>query len=195
MTDCLQDAVARIRAVGEVICEEQMYCFPGFDSIEDDPDDFFSERGVEFDGVLFVRFPARLLYKPIPMEEIEEEEQLLGVELPTDYKSLLATFGEFYVPGDHIGSVLYRPIDAHEDSGNYGYPDSAVTALTIARYNDVSDGNAIGYICQDGRVLPQLFRFEHELQYDSANPMRNVQKVGESLSQFLIEYLDRNHPD
>jgi hypothetical protein len=191
MDNQIERVLKCIGRVADEICERQMYCFPGFDPETDDPTDFFAARGIEFDGELFVRFPTSQLFAPIPKADLLAEAKTLGLTLPADYVEILSTFGSFTPPGNDIWSPVLRPTEACSFATGYGYPEIPIAALAIADFNNVSDGNAIGFLCDRGVVEPTLFRFEHENQFDPDEPRANVKPIADSLAEFLISYLEK----
>jgi hypothetical protein len=56
MSNSLEAVIERIRFIGDDSCVNQMYIWPGFDPIDPDPAAFFRERGIDFDGELFIRY-------------------------------------------------------------------------------------------------------------------------------------------
>lgn len=191
MENRIEQVMKCIRSVADVICERQLYCFPGFNPELHDPIDYFAAQGVDFDGELFVRFPTSRLFEPIPKADLLAEAKTLGLTLPADYVAILSTFGSFTPPGNDIWSPILRPTDAFRYAKSFGYSKAPITALAIADFNDVSDGNAIGFICDGGVVESALFRFDHEIQFDPKQPSANVRPIADSLSEFLLWYLEK----
>src|SRR5688572_18231073 len=85
MDNRIERVIKCIRGAADVICERQMYCYPGFDPELHDPIDFFAAQGIDFDGELFVRFPTSRLFAPIPKTDLLAEAKTLGLTLPSDY--------------------------------------------------------------------------------------------------------------
>jgi len=181
-----------IGRAADVICETQMYCFPGFDHEAHDPDEYFEAQGIEFDGNLFVRFPTSRLFAPIPTADLLAEAKTLGLSLSAEYIAILSSFGSFIPPGNDISCPIMRPTVACDYATHYGYPETPITALAIADLNDVSDGNAIGFLCEQGIVERTLYRFDHESRFDPDQPRANVRPIADSLADFLCSYLEKN---
>jgi len=191
MSDSLEAAIAKIRSIADEYCETQMYYWPGFDPEDPNPEDFFEREGIQFDGILYIRFPVKRAFNPIPLEQIEAEEHSLGARVPEDYKTLLHTFGAFHIPGP-AEICLMSPAKAFRTTqGRWCVEDAPLSALAISEFSDRSDGNNIGFLRNGDRYGDELFEFDHELRYRGDDPKLWTEKVAASLSDFLIEYLDR----
>ena len=192
MLNSLELAIAKIRSIGDAHCQNQMYVWPGFNPMDPDPEAFFKKQGIDFDGLLFIRYPVKRTFRPLPAALISDEERSLEVKLPGDYKTLLEMFGEFHLPGK--ASVCIRaPARALAlTRGAWCYEGKPLSALAISNFNNTSDGNSIGYIREGNCFRPELFEFDHELLYEGDNPALWTRKVGDCLADFLLEYLDRN---
>jgi len=193
MSNSLEIAIEKIRSIGDLYCENQMYIWPGFHHDDPDPEAFFRQEGIEFDGELFIRYPVKRTFNPIPMDQIEDEERELSVSLPIDYEVLLHHFGEFHLPGS-ANITLVSPAEALKTTYfafwcNAGGP---LSALAISPYNATSDGNCIGFLRDGDSFQPAIYEFDHELVDTGKNPSLWTKRIGDSLADFLLEYLDRH---
>ena len=191
LPDSLEAAIAKIHAIANEYCENQIYVWPGFDPIDPDPDKYFRQHRVEFDGELFIRYPVKRTFDPIPMDRIKEAERSLGANLPGDYKVLLEKFGPFHLPGD-ADIRIQSPMDAlRATRACWCYEDKPLSVLAISPYNATSDGNAIGYIRQGDSFGPSIYEFDHELVHMADSPSLWTHKVADCLADFVLDYLDR----
>lgn len=192
MSNSLEAAIRKIDALGNEYCVNQMYRWPGFDPRHPDPATFFSAGRIEFDGDLFIRYRVKETFNPLSVERIEAEEGMVGASLPNDYKVLLQTFGEFHLPGA-AGICIESPAKALKTTrGTWRYEGEPLRALAISSYNDTSDGNSIGFIRDGDSFQPALFELCHELRSRGDDPSLWTKKLGDSLSDFLLEYLERD---
>jgi hypothetical protein len=191
MSSLLDTAIAKIRSIASEYCENQMYVWPDFDPMEPDPATFFRQRGIEFDGDLFIRYPVRITFNPIPLTSLESEGRAIGIELPRDYQVLLQEFGEFHLPGP-AGIQFESPAHALQTTrGHWCLSDGELTALAISPYNETGDGNSIGFVRRGNVFEPAIFEFAHELVQPGAAPETWTRKISDSLAEFILEYLDR----
>ncbi len=186
----IQTAIAKIRSIGDEYCENQVYIFPDYDPHQDDATALCKRLCIPFTDDLMVRYPAKRTFCPILRAKIDANEASLGITLPEDYKKLLETFGEFHLPGK-ASVCLKSPLNALEATRcAWCYEGKPLTVLAISSYNNTSDGNSIGYIRDGNLFRPELFEFKHELLYGNDDPSLWTRKVGESLADFLITYLE-----
>ncbi len=180
---------AKIRSIGDVHVQNQMYVWPDFDPMDRRPKAFFKKRGIEFDGVLYIRYPVNKTIDPLSQAQLDQQERSLGLHLPVDYKQLLLSFGPIHLPGN-ANVIITSPADALQltrDSWCYG--DKPLTVLAISSYNCTCDGNSIGFIRSGDLFQPEVYEFNHELLYKADDPRLWTRKVGNSLTGFLLEYL------
>ncbi len=186
----LDDAIAKIRSIGHVICENQGYVFPDYDHMNCDATVVCEILGIPFTDDLFITYPAERTFAPISEAEIADEEVEIGVRLPLDYKRLLIEFGEFHLPGN-AAICLERPLRAVYTSQGAWQIDENLSALAISSYNVESDGNSIGFIRRNDRFGDELFEFDHELRYHGDDPTLWTKKLAGSLAEFIISYLSQ----
>jgi hypothetical protein len=192
MADTLEAAIARIHAVGNEFCESQMYDWPGFTPRDPDPARFFKQEGIEFDGVLFIRYPVKKTFKPVPRNQIEEEERSVGATLPSDYKRLIENFGAFHLPGK-ANVAFESPAEALKTTrARWCYAGKPLSVLAISKYHATSDGNSLGFIREGDSFGMSLYEFDHERVHVGDDPSLWTRKIGDSLADFVLEYLRRN---
>lgn len=180
----------KIRSIADDYCESQMYCWPGFDPMDPDPGAFFHKLRIEFDGDLFIRYPVKNTFCPMTHEAILEEESKVGVLLPTDYKLLLAEFGSLHLPGA-ANIAIKRPIEALRSTRSMWCSEGTpLNALAISSYNHEADGNSIGFIRDGSKFSSIIFQFDHELAYKEEESSLWSKPQAESLSEFLLGYLE-----
>lgn len=191
MPEDLDRLIEQIRAIGDEYCENQMYWWPEFNPREDDPDAFFKEQGIKFDGELFIRYRVKRTFRPIPAAELGQQEQALGVALPHDYKVLLQQFGPLHLPG-RACIALESPKEALRTTrGRWCNEDKPLSVLAISPYWETSDGNSIGFIRNGDAFQPAVYEFNHELVYEGDDPTLWSVRRGDSLAEFLLEYLNQ----
>lgn len=191
MSNSLEAAIQKIHAIADVVCENQMYFWPGFDPLDDDPAKFFRKHKIEFDGDLFIRYPVKATFHPLTKSQIEKEERELGFTLPSDYKTLLQTFGEFHLPGT-ASICLNAPAAALQSThSQWCEPDEPLCVLAISSYWQSSDGNSIGYVRAGDALGCELFEFNHELRYEGNDPVLWSKRISNSLADFVLEYLGK----
>lgn len=191
MSDSFDSLAAMIRSMSDEYCENQMYLWDGFDPMDPNPKAFFRKCKIEFDGELFIRYPVKRTFDPIPQTELAHQENFLGIELPTDYKQLLLEFGQVHLPGK-AKIIIESPEQALKTTRRgwcgEGQP---LSALAISRYNMWSDGNSIGFLRYGDKFQSAVYEFDHELRYKGDDPSLWSKQVGESLAEFLLGYLSR----
>ena len=179
----------KIRSIANEYCESQMYCWPEFTPMAN-PKKFFRKLGIEFDGVLFIRYPVKKTFCPMMVEKIMEEEEKIGVLLPTEYKSLLEEFGGVHLPGN-ANVAIDTPMEALRNTrGTWCYEGKPLSVLAISSYNLDADGNSIGFIRKGSEFSPVLYEFDHELVYKGDDPSLWSRPLAETLSDFLLSYLE-----
>lgn len=168
-----------------------MYVWPGFDPVDPNPGSFFKQRGIEFDGTLFIRYPVKRTFSPLSEDQLDQQEQFLGATLPQDYRQLLQQFGPVHLPGK--AAIIIKPPDEaiRTTRAAWCYEDTPLSVLAISGYNRTCDGNSIGFIRSGGLFQPEVYEFNHELRYDGDDLHLWTRKVGDSLADFLLEYLNR----
>jgi hypothetical protein len=191
MSSTFDSLVAKIRSIGEAYCENQMYVWPGFDPLDPKPRSFFKNRGIKFDGDLFIRYLVKQTFSPLSEDQLDLQEHSLGVILPVDYKQLLQHFGPVHLPGK-ANIIIKSPEEAIKTTlATWCYEGTPLSVLAISSYNQTSDGNSIGFIRSGDRFQPEIYEFDHELYRHGDNPGLWTRKVGESLADFLLEYLNQ----
>ena len=189
MSSKFDSLAEKIRSIGEVECENQMYVWPGFDPEDPNPKRFFKKLEIKFDGDLFIRYPVKKTFSPIPAEQLNRQERALGVTLPDDYRQLLQQFGPVHLPGN-ANIVIDSLEDAIKTSrARWCHKGKALSALAISSYNLTSDGNSIGFIRSVDVFQSEVYEFDHELVHQGNDPRLWTKKVGKSLADFLLEYL------
>jgi hypothetical protein len=186
----LEDAIAKIRSVGQHLCENQGHVFPDYDHMNGDATAVCERLGIPFTDDLFIEYPTERTFCPIDEADIAQEEQELGVRLPSDYKTLLNVFGEFHLPGNAV-ICIESPLHAAHTSQGAWQIDENLTALAISSYNVHSDGNSIGFLRQGDRFGDELFEFNHELRYHGDDPTLWTKRLASSLSEFIVSYIDQ----
>jgi len=181
--------IAKIHSIGNEYCKSQMYSWPGFDPMEPNPKKFFRKLGIKFDGDLFIRYPVKRTFRPMPVERIEAEEREIEVALPGDYKSLLAEFGDVHLPGD-AGIAIATPLKALKMTrGAWCSEAEPLSILAVSPFNRNSDGNCLGFIRKGSEFMPEVYEFRHELLYHGDDPALWSKLIADSLSDFLFDYL------
>lgn len=186
----LDDAIAKIRSIGHLICENQGHVFPDYDHMNCDATAVCERLGIPFTDDLFLAYPADRTFAPISEAEITQEEAELGVQLPDGYKRLLIAFGEFHLPGN-AAICIERPLRAAYTSQGAWQVDENLNALAISSYNVNSDGNGIGFIRRNDRFGEEVFEFNHELRYHGDDPTLWTKKLAGSLAEFVVSYVDQ----
>ena len=186
----IEDAIATVRAFGHVVCENQGHVFPDYDHMNCDATAVCERLGIPFTDDLFLAYPAERTFDPIDEAEIDAEQDELGVKLPTDYKRLLAEFGELHLPGT-AAICFERPLRAVYTSQGAWQIDETLSALAISSYNVDSDGNSIGFIRRNDRFGDEVFEFNHELRYHGDDPTLWTKKLAGSLAEFIVNYLNK----
>lgn len=186
----IETAIALISSIGDEYCENQAYIFPEYDPSECDATALCKRLGIPFTDDLMIRYPANRTFKPLTHKAIAQEERALGATLPSDYKTLLETFGEFHLPGDE--SLCFKvPAAAARSTQQNWTQQLPLSALAISSYHKTSDGNCIGFIRNGPNFGDELFEFDHELVYQGEDPKLWSRKLADSLSAFLVGYLRR----
>ncbi len=158
--------------------------------MDPNPKKFFRRLGIEFDGNLFIRYPVKKTFNPMKVERILEEENKIGVSLPTEYKSLLEEFGGVHLPGD-ANIAIDTPIEAMRTTrGVWCYEGKPLSVLAISYYNRDADGNNIGFIRKGSEFSSIVYEFDHELLYQGDDPSLWSRPLADTLSEFLLNYLD-----
>ncbi|MFN3153432.1 SMI1/KNR4 family protein [Bremerella sp.] len=189
MTRAIDLAIDRIRAIGSHVCENQVYVFDDYDPHECDPTAVCQRLGIPYSDELFLSYPAERTFDPIPWAQIEAEEQQLGATLPDDYKTLLATFGRFHLPG-RASICLRSPVDSSEVGQDaWSIPENGI--LAISNYMQESDGNMIGFIRNGEQFAPELYEFSLDLRWMTSSDQPWQIKRADSLADFVIQYLDQ----
>jgi hypothetical protein len=190
MSQALDSLIAKIHSLSEKRCKNQMYVWPGFDPMDPDPGKFFKRLGIKFDGSLFISYPVKMTFAPLSKEELIQQERSLGVQLPDDYKELLQQFGPVHLPGS-ADVILQSPQEALASTrAAWCYQGKPLSVLSISSYNRTSDGNSIGFIRKGNLFGPEIYEFDHELLYHGDDPNLWTRKAGDSLAEFLLEYLN-----
>lgn len=190
MSGAFDSLAVKIRSLGEACCENQMYVWPGFDPTHPNPRGFFKKLGIKFDGVLFIRYPVEKTFAPLSREELDQHERSLGVHLPVDYKQLLQQFGPVHLPGE-ANIIIEPPQEALKTThAAWCYEGTPLSVLAISSYNLTSDGNSLGFIRNGEMFDPEVYEFDHELFHNGDDPHLWTKKVGDSLADFLLEYLN-----
>jgi hypothetical protein len=189
MSRNLNALVSKIRSLSEEFCENQMYVWPGFDVNDPNPRKFFKKYGIEFDGELFIRYPVKRTFNPIPAKQLERQEKAMGAILPGDYKTLLLEFGTFHLPGN-AGIMMKSPRDALKTTQSaWCFGEMPLSALAISPYSQSSDGNSIGFLSKGAAFQRGLYEFQHDLRFQGDDPSLWTRKVSNSLADFLLQYL------
>jgi hypothetical protein len=190
MSRAFDSLAAKISSLSEARCENQMYVWPGFDPMNPNPGKFFKKLGIKFDGDLFISYPVKITFAPLSKEELVHQERLLGIELPLDYKLLLQRFGPVHLPGG-ANIIIESPQEALKTTrAAWCYEGKPLSVLAISSYNRTSDGNSIGFIRNGNSFGPEIYEFDHELVHNEDDPKAWTKKAGDSLAEFLLEYLD-----
>ena len=181
----------KIRSIGEVYCENQMYVWPGFDPEDPNPRKFFKKLGIKFDGDLYIRYPVKKTFSPIAGDQLDQQERSSGLAIPDDYRQLLEQFGPVHLPGN-ANIVINSLQEAIETTrACWCYKCDSLSALAISSYNQTSDGNSIGFIRIGDSFQSEIYEFDHELVYQGKDPRLWTRKVGDSLADFLLKYLNQ----
>jgi len=189
MSRAFDSLAEKIRSIGEEYCENQIYVWPGFDREDPNPKKYFKKLGIKFDGDLFIRYPVKKTFSPVSAEQLDQQEHALGVTLPNDYKQLLQHFGPVHIPGNAY--IVIEPLQkAIQKSRGWCREGTPLSVLAISSYYQTCDGNSIGFI-RSGEVFgPEIFEFGHELVHEGDDPRLWTRKLGDSLAEFLLEYLN-----
>lgn len=181
-------AIERIRAISHELCKNQVYVFDDYDPHECDPTAVCERLGIPYSEELFLEYPVERTFEPLTAAQIVVEEEQLGATLPEDYKTLLATFGKFHLPGT-ASFCLWAPTDAAQVGEEaWSVPDNGI--LAISTYMQESDGNMIGFIRAGDHFAPELYEFSSDLRWmdDPDQPWQI--KRADSLAEFVIQYLN-----
>jgi hypothetical protein len=185
----LDEAVARIRGVADVYCENQVYVFPDYDHENYDATKVCKRLGIPVSDELFLRYPAGRTFKPLLQKSIEAGERALKAKLPADYKELLRQFGEFHLPGEEVICFDGPEAAARATRGCWIF-EGPLTALAISSYHKTADGDSIGFLRTGEMFGDDLFHFQHELRKDGSDPRQWSRKIASSLSEFIVGHLD-----
>ena len=178
--------------MGDVYCVRQMYDWPGFDQMHPNPKKYFKRLGIEFDGNLFIRFPMKLTFNPIAVDRIVEEERTIGVLLPIEYKLVLEEFGRVNLPVT-ADVTIETPLEAVSNTRcAWWRSEKPLPMLAISTFNTTSDGNGIGFIRTGSQFSPVVYEFSLGLLDDGDDPLRWARPLANSLSEFLLNYLDES---
>ena len=183
----VEDAIAKIRSVGHIMCENQGHVFPDYDHMNGDATAVCERLGIPFTDDLFIEYPTERTFFPIDETEIAQEERELGVRLPTDYKRLLNVFGEFHLPGNAV-ICIEAPLRAAYTSRGAWQIDESLNALAVSSYNVNSDGNSIGFLRQGERFGDEIFEFNNELRYHGDDPKLWTTRLAGYLAEFIVSY-------
>ena len=179
----------RIRSLGDAFCENQMYVWPGFDPEDPNPRKFFRKLGIKFDGDLFIRYPVKKTFSPISGDQLNQQERSLGLKIPDDYRQLLQQFGPVHLPGN-ANIVINSLQEAVKTSRGWCFKSASLSVLAISSYDLTSDGNSIGFIRSGDLFQPEVYEFDHELVSLEDDPRLWTRKLGDSLADFLLDYLN-----
>ncbi len=185
----IEIAIETIRSVGDEYCENQAYIFPDYDPIECDATALCDRLGIPHTDDIIIRYPSNRTFSPIDADLIAQQEAEIGITLPQDYKTLLESFGEVHLPG-HANVCINSPTIAVNATRGYWVAEPApLTMLAISKYNDTSDGDAIGFLRDDDRFGDAVFKFDHELIYGDNGPAKCSTQIADSLGDFIMRYL------
>jgi hypothetical protein len=124
------------------------------------------------------------------VERILEEENKIGVLLPTEYKSLLEEFGGVHLPG-RADVAINTPMTALKSTrGVWCYEGNPLSVRAISSYNHDTDGNSIGFIRQGSEFSSIVYEFDHELVYKGDDISLWSRPLANTLAEFLLNYLD-----
>ncbi|MFN9642164.1 MAG: SMI1/KNR4 family protein [Pirellula sp.] len=180
----------KIRSIANEHCESQMYYWPGFNHLDPNPKKFFRKLGIEFDGNLFIRYQVKKTFCPMTVDKIMEEESKIGVLLPTEYKALLAEFGGVHLPGNANIAIDTPKVALSATRDVWCYEGKPLSALAISPFHRNADGNSIGFIRAGSEFSPIVHEFDHELVYKGDDPSLWSRPLANTLSDFLLDYLD-----
>ncbi len=191
MSTALQIAIAKLRQAGNRISETQVYYFDDYDPETCDATANCNRLGIPFTDDIIIEFPIKRTFNPLSAAEIATLSNRLGASNPNDYTSLLAEFGACHLPGSS-DIALYSPdsaIAATRDE--WGFKNPLTTpVLAISHYNHECDGDSIGFRRAGKAFAPELYVFKHELRYKGDDPKEWTERIAESLSEFIVSYVD-----
>jgi hypothetical protein len=184
----LDEAVARIRGVADVHCENQVYVFSDYDYENYDATAVCERLGIPYSDDLYLCYPVKSTFDPLSESDIDAAERDLGATLPTDYKELLLQFGQFHLPGKEVICVEGPRQAAATTRACWTY-EGALTVLAISSYHKTADGDSIGFLRNGNSFGNELYHFNHDLRENGDDPKQWSEKVANSLAEFIVSHL------
>jgi len=191
MSATIDIAIAKIKGIGDRLCENQVYCFDDYDPETEDPTELCRRLGIPVTDDIVIEYPAAKTFSPISESSIAELSRELGAALPEDYTRLLAEFGAFHLPGQ-CAICFHSPDSALSCTcGQWDFDDpSTAPVLAISDYHKECDGDSIGFLRAGESFAPAVYVFKHELRFEGDDPKLWTEKLAESLAEFIVSYID-----
>ena len=191
MTSTIEIAIAKIKGVGDRLCENQVYYFDDYDPETGDATALCRRLDIPLTDEIVIEYPVAKTFCPIPASTIAKLESQLGSKLPNDYTRLLTEFGAFHLPG-RCAICFHSPDSVLSGTcGHWWFDDpSTMPVLAISDYHHTCDGDSIGFIRKGEAFAPAVYVFKHDLRSEGADPKIWTEKLAESLSEFIVSYID-----
>lgn len=191
MTATIDIAIAKIKRIGDRLCENQVYYFDDYDPETGDATALCRRLGIPVTDDIVIEYPAAKTFSPIPESSIVELSVQLAAKLPDDYTRLLAEFGAFHLPGQ-CAICFHSPDSAALGTCDHWWFDdpSTMPVLAISDYHRNCDGDSIGFVRIGESFAPAVYVFKHDLRSRGDDPKIWTEKLAESLSEFIVSYID-----
>jgi hypothetical protein len=173
MPATVEDAIAKVKAVGDKLCLTQVYSFDDYDPASGDATSLCKRLGIPVTDDIIIEFPINRTFQPLSPSKIAKLSKQLGASLPVDYNRLLTELGAFHLPGNaDIG--LFPPGSAFARTRQaWWFKDPLTTpVLAISSYDRYCDGDSLGFLRAGKAFAPELYVFKHELRSQGEDPQK-----------------------
>ena len=190
MSPALSDAIESITRSGKRKCKSQIYSFHDYDPSTHNYADVCKRLGIRVKDSVVLTYRSQATFSPISADAIAALETTLNAGVPDDFKSLLAKFGPFHLPGKAGIQIGFPDASIDFTLGAWDFDDaSTVPILAISPYSLDCDGDAIGYIRNGSNFDDELFRFRHDERYGESDVSQWSSTLAPSLSEFIVSHL------
>lgn len=191
MSSALPDAIDAITRSGDLKCTSQIYAFHDYDPYEHNYAEVCNRLGIRVKDDVVLTYPAKSTFSLVNDDAIAELETSLNASVANDFKTLLARFGAFHLPGNAGIQVAFPDASIAYTLGAWQFDDPrSVPMLAISPYSIDCDGDAIGYIRGDAGFGDELFRFHHDRRHGESDVMQWSTRLASSISEFIVSYLN-----